>query len=407
MINKISFKNYKIFKKTQILEIKPITVLIGKNNSGKSAVLKLPTLIEGALDRKNVEAFNLNNDGVSIGDEYKDIVYGKQFKAVGLELYQKKALSKEFDFLKTDVFIDSEKGFPVIETWKCNDVYDLEKLDNDNYLNSITGKVHQVNFKGITLEKLDFFDEMLPVEDYQLPFFQLKTDFIGGLRQKPKKNYEYSKTKSKSGIDGSNLYDFLIEDSQTTDKKYFKLVSNWLKEKFEGWELKIEFDGHKKEIPAIIELTNNNLDINITQTGMGISQVLPLIIRAYKPSIEKELIIIEEPESHLHPYAHAQIAQLFVESIKDDENKNYLIETHSQNFVLRLRRLVAEGELSNKDIAIYYVDFDEELNESKLSKIYIDDKGGVEWWPEGVFGETSLESRAIYNAQLNDLKNVD
>ncbi len=45
MITKIKFKNYKLFKQTQTLEIKPITILIGKNSSGKTAVLKLPTLI--------------------------------------------------------------------------------------------------------------------------------------------------------------------------------------------------------------------------------------------------------------------------------------------------------------------------------------------------------------------------
>ncbi len=76
---------------------------------------------------------------------------------------------------------------------------------------------------------------------------------------------------------------------------------------------------------------------------MGISQVLPLIIRAYKPCEKETCIIIEEPESHLHPYAHAQLAQLYFDSLALDRNKKYLFETHSQNFVLRMRRLVAEG----------------------------------------------------------------
>src|SRR5690606_17595243 len=105
------------------------------------------------------------------------------------------------------------------------------------------------------------------------------------------------------------------------------------------------------------------LDINISQTGMGISQVLPLIIRAYKPCKDETLIIIEEPESHLHPYAHAQVAQLFFESLELDKNKKYLIETHSQNFILRMRRLIAEGKLHPSEFALYYVEFDEDKNE--------------------------------------------
>ena len=140
---------------------------------------------------------------------------------------------------------------------------------------------------------------------------------------------------------------------------------------------------------------------------MGIGQSLPLITRAYKPCDDETLIIIEEPESHLHPFAHAQLAQLFAESTKEDSNKKYLIETHSQNFVLRLRRLVAEGYLNENDLGIYYVEFDEESNEGNLREIKVDDGGGVDWWPNTIFSETSVETRAIYNAQLNDLKNVD
>ena len=52
MIDKIRFKNFKIFKNWQTLELRSITILIGKNNSGKSAVLKLTTLIEGSLKPK-------------------------------------------------------------------------------------------------------------------------------------------------------------------------------------------------------------------------------------------------------------------------------------------------------------------------------------------------------------------
>ena len=122
---------------------------------------------------------------------------------------------------------------------------------------------------------------------------------------------------------------------------------------------------------------------------------------------EQTLIIIEEPETHLHPAAHGNLAERFVDSFIEDNNRNYIIETHSQNFVLRLRRMVAEGKIKKEDLAIYYIDFNKDENEGILREIMVDDTGGVEWWPSGVFSETSTETRAIYNAQLNDLKNVD
>ena len=72
-----------------------------------------------------------------------------------------------------------------------------------------------------------------------------------------------------------------------------------------------------------------------------------------------------------------------------------------------MRRLVAEGKLKPEQLAIYYVDFDEDEVASNLVAIKVNEDGSVEQWPEGIFGETVLEARAIMNANLNDLRNVD
>lgn len=401
MINKISFKNYKLFKEKQTLELKPITILIGKNNSGKSAVLKLPTLIEGSLSGDFSQPFKKENEDVKIANENKDIVYGRTFKQLELELFQKKYLYDAEDFLRTGIYIDDNE--PIIESWNCNNIFNLLKSEGDNYQNEKSNRIHKTHFEGINLKSIEFFEDLQKEMFFNLPQFKITTDFIGAIRQEAKQNYSYSSNiPGKSSIDGSNLYQFLIEDYLTTDKKYFNQVSNWIKDKFEGWELIIDVDGYKKEIPAIIELEKNNLKINISQTGMGISQVLPLIIRAIKPCKEETLVIIEEPESHLHPYAHAQVAQLLFESLETDPNKKYLIETHSQNFVLRMRRLVAEKKLMPEDLAIYYVDFDEDKNESSLERIFVDELGKVSFWPEGIFGETLEETIGIRTAQLEN-----
>ena len=126
-----------------------------------------------------------------------------------------------------------------------------------------------------------------------------------------------------------------------------------------------------------------------------------MVIRAYKPCEKETLIIIEEPESHLHPYAHAELAQLFFDSTELDKNKKYLFETHSQNFVLRMRRLVAEGKLSAEDLAIYYINYDEDIYESELQRIKVDDLGRVSFWPDGIFNETLDETIGIRTAQID------
>lgn len=402
MISEISFKNYKVFKEKQTIDLKPITILIGKNNTGKSAVLKLMSLIDGALNSKENHPFKLENGGVSVGNEYRDLIYGKFSRSLMLEISQ---IDKDSTIhkLQTNILVDTKHNIPIIEGSKFSEIksdksisikYDLQKNEGSRFSNQKDGLEYDCEFNGILLAKHSTGKYPSLIS----PDLVLNVDFIGALREKAKLDYRLREDTEKSGIDGTFLYDFLIRDYLTTNKLFFNGISKWLSEKFEGWSLDIDVDTE----PYHIRLKRGDLDVDLTETGMGISQSLPLIVRAFRECQQSTLIVLEEPEAHLHPYAHSELAQLFAESIKKDKKKKYLIETHSQNFVLRLRRLIAEGILDISDLAIYYVDFHEEKNESSLSNITVDKTGGVGWWPEGIFSETNIETRAIYKAQISD-----
>ncbi|MDX8568139.1 DUF3696 domain-containing protein [Elizabethkingia sp. HX XZB] len=411
MLDEISFKNYKIFKEKQTFKIKPLTIIIGKNNTGKSAILKLMPLIESALNKSTDKVFELNNEGVISAKKYKDLIYGKFSRSLEIELSEIKPDKKTT--LKSGIIVDNNKDLPIIESWQLKEtnnnkdeiIVDLLKDNNNNnnntYINDLDSIEYACSFSGLYLNSYMNQESKITtkITNEQLT---LKTDFIGAIREIAKQDYRLQIEQDKSGVDGRFLYDYLIRDYQTTDKKYFNQISSWISENFEGWYIYIDIDNE----PYHIELKNENLSINLSETGLGIGQVLPLIIRAYRPCYEDTLILIEEPEAHLHPFAHTQIAQLLAESTKNDPYKKYIIETHSQNFILRLRRLIAEGIISSNDIAIYYVNYDEIKKESTLNEISVDERGGVNWWPDGIFGETNIETRAIYNAQLNDSKNV-
>ena len=375
MINRISFKNYKIFKEQQTLILRPITVLIGKNNSGKSAIAKLPTLIAGSLRGDFSSPLNWQNkvgdDSIELGTSYEDLVYNRNA-----------ITSLEID-------ISSEKeGLQIIV------------LKNEILQYNINGEEIDLNntkFKGFLINGAKF--ETL----------KLNLDYIGAFRTIPESSYSLNLDDfSKIGIDGRNAYSILIQDFES-DKTLLSNVSKWYENNFENWKLDVLKIDAKTEIQYQVAISNNGIDsINITNVGQGIHQVLPLIVRSYMPEEEPILVIIEEPETHLHPSAHGNLAQRFVESFLDNNNRHYLVETHSQNFVLRLRKLVADGILKKEDLAIYYVDFEEEKKESVLRLIEIDDMGRIKNndWPDGIFNETSLETRAIFNAQLNDATNV-
>jgi predicted ATPase len=103
-------------------------------------------------------------------------------------------------------------------------------------------------------------------------------------------------------------------------------------------------------------------------------------------------IAIEQPELHIHPRLQAEIADLFVEAVRERRHR-FLIETHSEHFILRLQRRVRETsggtaqgsrELRSDDIAVYYVK--QENGGTRFHRIDIDKNGEfIQPWPDDFF----------------------
>jgi predicted ATPase len=375
MINKLTFKNYKPFKEQQELELKPITVLIGKNSSGKSAVAKLPTLIENSLNGDFYGPLLLENDYIDLGAEFKDLVFGRTRTGfIELGMYAENE--------NLNVVIGSGTGtkdLPQVFEWKLSNPKGTFEMD-----------INQ-KYKG-------FIPQSKNIEPV-INEINLNVDYFGPFRMLPQRDIRlkiFSKIE-KIGFPEDSAYQLLIQDALTSEKSLIEKVSNWYRNYFEGWGVRVNEDG----APIYhVELTRNNgqLNINIVDAGQGMSQALPLVVRAFMPIDKDTLIIIEQPELHLHPAAHGDLAELFVNSLADG-SKRYLIETHSQNFVLRLRRLVADGSLKANDLALYFVDFDEESGTSDLKRIKVDEFGEVDFWPKNIFNESLEEVLAIRRSQ--------
>ena len=370
MINKISFKNYKLFKEKQTLELKPITILIGKNNSGKSAVLKLPVLITSGLEGEAVNwIYKIGDDrdnSIELGTDFKDLVFNR-----------------------------NDKSFLEFEVSNDNDFLGIALNKEDGIL--------EYNRNGENIDTASNFDGFL-LDGNPIGGLNLKIDYLGAIRVVPESDYTFTNEKyNEIGIRGQNANPILIQDFKE-NSELIKKVSDWYKVNFEQWELNVLETKTVTETKYEIAIKNSILNsINIKQTGQGIHQVLPLIVRSYILDKDPTLIIIEEPETHLHPAAHGNLAERFVDSYLEDKNKKYLIETHSQNFVLRLRALVAGKKIKTSELAIYYVDFNEDENTSSMRMIEIDQHGNLlnDDWPEGIFEEASKEVWKIINAQNN------
>ena len=92
--------------------------------------------------------------------------------------------------------------------------------------------------------------------------------------------------------------------------------------------------------------------VDLPDVGFGISQVLPVLVQCfYAPP--RSIIVIEQPEIHLHPSAQSALADVMIDVINSKENGNdrniqLIIETHSEHFLRRLQRRIAEGVIDEE-----------------------------------------------------------
>ena len=131
--------------------------------------------------------------------------------------------------------------------------------------------------------------------------------------------------------------------------------------------------------------------------GIGISQVLPVVVAALEPSAS--LVAIEQPELHIHPAVQVGLGDLFIKGAKE-YGINFLIETHSEHLILRLIRRIREtteneippGVIGIKpaDVAVIYV---QSTNAGvELVPLPIDETGEFTTrWPKGFFDERAEE----------------
>jgi predicted ATPase len=179
-----------------------------------------------------------------------------------------------------------------------------------------------------------------------------------------------------------------VSKLEKKDKLYEK-VGEWYKEYFDGWELIVD-DTSKKPLIQIL-LSKNDTEVNIMDVGQGMNQALPLVVRANVADRPDSIIVLEQPELHLHPAAHGDLAELFAKSAKEN-NQTFIIETHSENIILRLRKLIVENDFgfTKDDLIIYWIE-DAELKGKELREITVDEEGVLSDWTEGVFNEGMKE----------------
>lgn len=158
----------------------------------------------------------------------------------------------------------------------------------------------------------------------------------------------------------------------------------------------MKLSDNKEEL--VFEDLRNGTQISNRDLGLGISQILPVLIATNHQ--KNTTIVIEQPELHLHPAVQCEIADEFIRSYKANKNE-FLIETHSEYLLLRImKRMRWQSEnkedrdksldITPDDVCLLYVDTNGET--TYLNELELDEDGSLlDPWPNGFFEEGHKE----------------
>ena len=118
---------------------------------------------------------------------------------------------------------------------------------------------------------------------------------------------------------------------------------------------------------------------NIMDVGYGVNQIIPLLVDTIRA--RGRAFLLQQPEVHLHPKGQAALANLFAELTKS-RGHSFLIETHSDYIVDRMRVCVRKGEIDARDVVILYFAPDKKGG-VKIHPIELDEGGQIKNPPRG------------------------
>jgi hypothetical protein len=386
-LDSLEFSGYKSFpggdtddSPRQSLDLAPLTLLFGKNNSGKSAVARLPRLLLGGLACNDERILPLEVRGLKYGGRFVDLIHGGDFFRrpafrvrghlehelldLSLALYSRGALAEDEP--------------PVIWSYEM-----------------ITPEKLQI-LASSTPEQQRAFSGLLPTDERWDRWRRAAATaldrmiHLGPMRAPIEASYPEERP-SLLGFDGAEAPQWLRADAELADQ-----VGDWFAQHMDGWRLAVS---RSSDSFSLRILKSRSMTTNLARAGEGLQQVLPVVLHQFwrqRTSDDPFLDVVEQPELHLHDAAQAPLADLFIKTALQETGR-VVVETHSEPLLLRVQRRVAEGAIPPDRIALYFVDVTSEGSE--LRKVELNSDGEVDWWPEGVFEEDFQEVAAIRRAQ--------
>ncbi|HEX5496811.1 MAG TPA: DUF3696 domain-containing protein [Mycobacteriales bacterium] len=419
---RMALAGYRCFAERQDIELRPVTVVLGRNNSGKSALVRAPLVCDTGIRTNSPAPLDLDVLGEGILESFTDLVYANRPHGsveIGLEfdgvptptsLTVRVQHIEEYQTQVVSALRMRTGDLVTTADWEPGDPPEAIRYTVRSGEQAIGGL--RLAFRGLlpsgvpTVPTLPGGAAPGPPVTRLLAAARAVRDnypavrYLGPFRERAARRYRLpARMPTDVGTGGERVASILADDAARRQGRLAREVNRGLADNLPGWQVgAVERGGMYSVI--LTSRDNQGLRVNLADAGTGVAQALPIFVQRALDGLDPPrgpvLEIVEQPELHLHPAAHGALADLYLCATRQT-GVRFVLETHSETLLLRLRRRIAEG-LDPDTVAIYFVEHGD--GAARARRIEIDRDGDLDYWPTGVFTEDYEETQALAVAQL-------
>ena len=377
MLTQIDFHQFKCFRNLD-LPLAGLTLLSGLNASGKSSILQALALLHQTMrEHEWSSRLMLNGAAIRLGAaaDVIDKLHGRRRCGIGLHDDERRRLRWEFEGEPEEMSLAVRRAWGETgagNDWDVDGSQPLQYLIPRESLDDVTKPLAE-RIRGLaylTAERLG------PRETYTLDDPQL-TPVVGS-------RGEHCVSILHSGRDTRVLDGLAISGAPPTR---LRQIEAHMRRFFPGCELAVSEVPRASAVTLGLRTSSDTSFHRPIHTGFGLTQILPIVTAALSMN-RAGLLLIENPEVHLHPAGQAEMDEFLADVAS--AGVQAIVETHSDHVLNGVRRAVKKQKIPADNVALHFFrprGDDDEEGLPQVESPSLDNYGNIENWPEGFFDQ--------------------
>ncbi|WP_162140734.1 AAA family ATPase [Arenimonas oryziterrae] len=465
MLKQLRLENFRAFRQVTI-DFSRITILAGANSSGKSSILQaINGVLQSKSERGFPFDFVLNGQLTQLGS-YRNVVHGHNAKhsfgihikfSLGGEEYSAGGTFKVADdspnLFPRSISCSTGKSGSISIEWNQKDrkfklkidptqsllagnskrlidtLIELAKVNRPSDQKSVAQLVSAIREDsgpatgmlvdllsesveigregiksssadaGLSLSEFEGRPFFVPIRNQvykALDVLRGQSSYLGPVRAHPSRYYSVARQNFTADPYGESMSHTLALWKENRNPRFVEV-----KQALVNLELATDLNAELELgefLKLLVKPKGRQFPDTIADVGFGVSQVLPMLV-ADAALEDGGMLMVNQPEIHLHPSSQALLGNYFSSRSK---KRQYVVETHSEYLINRLRLLVARNELQESDVVIYYCGSETTQNPSGVSKVTMKRDGTLSGMPKEFFSTYSVDTFNLAMTVMGD-----